>query len=254
MLVFLPCLIFSVLVDASVALSQYGQLALAACAIIIGSGILAYPLCRLLGYSVKTFVPPLMFNNSGNLGMPLMLFAFGEAALAPAVILFLVENTLHFSIGMKILSPRYSLWQIGKIPMVAATVAGILVNLSHVSLPQVLLIPIEMMGQIAIPLMLVALGIRLGCGQVTQLPIGISAAILCPLTGIGALCVLTPWLDLPLLQWQLLVVYSVLPPAVLNYMVAEQFQQEPSKVASIVLIGNLFSFVSLPLVLIYVFS
>ena len=46
-----------------------------------------------------------------------------------------------------------------------------------------------------------------------------------------------------------IVLTTALPPAVLNYMVAEQYQQDPKRVASIVLIGNLMALVSIPITL-----
>ena len=70
---------------------------------------------------------------------------------------------------------------------------------------------------------------------------------MCPLTGIGMAALLSPVLGLDDAQWGLLILFGCLPPAVLNFMVAEQFRQEPGKVASIVLIGNMMSIVFVPL-------
>ena len=60
------------------------------------------------------------------------------------------------------------------------------------------------------------------------------------------------FLNLPPEQFAVLVVFGALPPAVLNYMVAEQYQQDPKRVASIVLIGNLMALVSIPITLSFV--
>ena len=59
--------------------------------------------------------------------------------------------------------------------------------------------------------------------------------------------VLSPLLGLDATQQGLLLVFGSLPPAVLNFMVAEQYRQEPGKVASIVLIGNVVSVFFVPL-------
>ena len=50
-----------------------------------GSGVAAWVLARVTGMQPKTLVPPMMFNNCGNLGLPLAVLAFGELALAPMV-------------------------------------------------------------------------------------------------------------------------------------------------------------------------
>lgn len=56
-------------------------------------------------------------------------------------------------------------------------------------------------------------------------------------------------LDLPDLQYSMLILFGALPPAVLNYMLAERYDQQPRRVASIVLLGNFSSVLVIPLVL-----
>ena len=159
--IFTPALIFHVLSGKDFNLGEYQQLAAAGAVVILGSGLLAWPIARLLNYQVRTFVPPMMFSNSGNMGLPLALFAFGEAALPAAVVLFIVENFLHFSVGMKMMESRSSLLELLKLPMLVATFAGLVVAALHIEIPQIIAIPIEMVGQVAIPLMLFSLGVRL---------------------------------------------------------------------------------------------
>jgi predicted permease len=82
--------------------------------------------------------------------------------------------------------------------------------------------------------------------------VGLAGAILCPVSGILMALVAQFFLHLPPEQFAVLVVFGALPPAVLNYMVAEQYQQDPKRVASIVLIGNLMALVSIPITLSFV--
>ena len=84
--------------------------------VVLGSGLLAWPFARLFGFHSKTFLPPMMFNNSGNMGLPLALFAFGEAALPAAMVLFLVENTLHFTVGNAMLTGHVNPLRLLRLP------------------------------------------------------------------------------------------------------------------------------------------
>ncbi len=252
--IFVPALIFHVLSAKNFHMEEFSYLALVGVLIILGSGLLSWPIARLFNYNVKTFVPPMMFSNSGNMGLPLALFTFGEEVLAAAVVLFIVENTLHFSVGMKLLDPKTALMHILRIPMVLATIAGIAFSFFSWELPDMLSISIEMLAQIAIPLMLFSLGVRLISVDLTDWKIGLTGAILCPLTGLMILLILAPFLDLPQLQYELLILFAVLPPAVLNFMVAEKYQQQAEKVASIVLLGNLMSLIIIPLALFYILN
>ena len=250
--IFVPALIFDVLSSKEFNLAEYDLLAVGGIAVIFCSGLLAWPIARLLNYQFKTFLPPMMFNNSGNMGLPLALFAFGEKALPAAVVLFIIENTLHFSVGIKMLDSRSSIIGILKTPLLIATIAGLLVASMRIEIPDALAIPIEMIGQVSIPLMLFALGVRLIHIDWRGWRIGVVGAILCPISGILIALVIGAVLSLDKAQYAMLVVFGALPPAVLNYMLAERFDQEPEQVASIVMIGNLASMAVIPAVLVFV--
>lgn len=251
---FSPALIFHVLSDQGFELGTYYELAVAAFFVVIFSGLLAWPLARFMGFNVKTFVPPMMFSNSGNIGLPLALFAFGEKALPAAVMLFIVENTLHFSVGMKMMNSKISLLNIIKIPMVLAAILGLSYSLTGWQLPSVISTSVEMLGQVAIPLMLFSLGVRLTSIDLQDWRIGIAGAIICPATGIIIVLLMSPFLSLNELQFGQLLIFGALPPAVLNFMVAEKYQQQPKQVAAIVLMGNLGSLVTIPAVLYFLLN
>ena len=250
--IFVPALIFDVLSGKEFNLGEYQLLAVGGIAVIFGSGLLAWPIARLLNYQFKTFVPPMMFNNSGNMGLPLALFAFGEAALPAAVVLFIIENTLHFSVGIKMLDSRSSISGLLKSPLLIATLAGLVVAVMHIEIPEVVAIPIEMLGQVSIPLMLFALGVRLIHIDWHAWRIGVIGAIVCPLSGVLIALGMGALLSLDTSQYAMLVIFGALPPAVLNYMFAERFNQQPEQVASIVMMGNLASMAVIPTVLVFV--
>lgn len=252
MSVFIPALVFSVMASKNFQIADYQTLIVACTVIIIGSGLVVWPICRLFGISGKTLLPPMMFNNSGNLGVPLFVLAFGESALPIAVILFLTENILHFTLGMYLMNPRTNPLNIVKMPMVLATILGVFWSLNGWHLPVALSVPIDMIGQIAIPLMLFSLGVRMTQVDLKNWKIGALGGILCPLSGLIALMIWNMIAPLNETDFTYLLIFACLPPAVLNYMVAELYQQEPQKVASIVLIGNLFSLLVIPLVLFFV--
>lgn len=247
--VFIPALIFSVLADRDVDLGSYGRLAIGAAVVVIGSGIIAWPIARLLGYRLRTFVPPMMFNNSGNMGLPLAMLAFGEPGLRAAVVLFVVENVLHFTLGTWMLAGRPHPLTLIRMPMLAATLLGLGFNLAGWSLPAPLAEALRMAGEVAIPLMLFALGVRMTGVDLSHWRIAAVGTLVYPLA--GALCALASAAVLGIdgTQSAQLLIFGVLPPAVLNYMLAEQYGQEPEKVASMVLLGNLSSVLVIPAVL-----
>ncbi|WP_148864083.1 AEC family transporter [Marinobacter fonticola] len=251
---FVPMLVFAVLADQKAPLQAYADLAIAGVVIILGSGVLLWPLAKVLNLNMRTFLPPMMFNNSGNMGIPLIVLAFGEEALPAAIVLFIVEMLLHFSIGLRMIDPHTPIWRLLRLPIVAASIAGLAINLGGVPLPQWLLETLNMLGGVCVPLMLFALGVRMLDVDFSAWKMGLLGAVACPASGLILAWPMIAWLDLPPLQIAALWVFAALPPAVLNYIVAEQYRQEPHNVASLVLIGNLGSLVVMPIVLGLVFA
>jgi predicted permease len=236
--VFVPALVFATLAGKSFDLARYQPLALGALIVVLGSGLLAWPLARLMKVEAKTFVPPMMFNNSGNMGLPLAVLAFGEAALPAAVILFLVENLLHFSLGIWLLDHKARLSTLWRLPVMLAALAGLGTSLASIELWPPLLTAIRMVGEISIPLLLFSLGVRLTDASFHTWRIGMAGAALRPLMGMAIAWVAARLLGLDGQHSAMLFLFGALPPAVLNYVFAERYRQEPEKVASIVMIGN----------------
>ncbi len=247
--IFSPALLFSVLADNSFNIMDYQQLALAATFILLGSGIMVLPLVRLLDINVKTFVPPMMFVNVGNMGLSVALFAFGEAGLPAAMLFLIITATLNFTLGIYIVSQNTSWFSLLKMPLVHATLAGLIVSVTQLSVPELLLKPIEMLAACAIPAMLLSLGARLNDIDFTHWKIGLLGAVLRPLSGVLMFLLIRPWFTLTPIQAGGLLIFAMLPPAIVNYVIAEQYQQEPHKVAAIVRFGNVMSFISLPIAL-----
>lgn len=247
--VFCPALIFSVMSAKSFDLPTYSTLAIGALIVVLGSGLILWPLCRLLRVHPKTFLPPMMFNNSGNLGIPLLVLAFGEQALPAAVVLFLVENLLHFTVGIYMLDHRTNPLNVLRMPMIIATIAGLVFSSLDWTLPQAIQVPVDMLGQIAIPLMLFALGVRMTSVDFSNWRLGLWGTLLAPASGLVIVLMLQPILQLEPLQFGYLIMFGALPPAVLNYMMAERYNQEPHQVASLVLLGNMGSLIIIPVVL-----
>ena len=163
------------------------------------------------------------------------------------VAIFTISNLLHFTLGVWIVDHHARFVNLLRNPMVIATFAGFVFALLHPPLPEFLMLALKMTGDAMIPLMLISLGVRLADVSWSSWRLGVIGGLVCPLTGIAMASLLAPVLGLDRPQQGLLLLFGCLPPAVLNFMVAEQYRQEPGKVASIVLIGNVLAIVFVPI-------
>ena len=247
--VLFPALIFSAMAAKDFVILDYLPLLAAGTLMMLGSGAVGWGAARLLGYNPHAFVPPMMFTNTANMGLPLTLFAFGPALLPPAVALFMVSSLLHFTLGIRITAPHASLHGILKGPMLWAMLVGVLMSLLQLSLPPWLGVSLKMLGDAAIPLGLFTLGVGFASFRVERWSIGIVGALLCPLSSLLVIWPLLGVLDLAPAERGLLLLYAALPPAVMNYIFADRYQQDPGLVSAIVVGGNVASLLFVPLAL-----
>jgi len=244
-----PLLVYSALAARDFVLAEHLLLLAGGCALILGSGLLAWPLARALGVAPRTLVPVVMFNNSGNMGLPLALLAFGPAHFGAAVALFAIGNLLHFSLGARLTSQAARTRDLLLSPLMVATALGFASALTGLRPPPVLLSGMKLLGDAMLPMMLFALGVRLTSLTRAGLGLGLLGAVARPVIGL--------LLALPL-AWALglqgeargqLLLFAALPPAVIQYLLAERYQQEPAKVAAMILLGNALALLFVPLAL-----
>ncbi len=249
---FCPLLVFTALSGRDFNLADNGVLILAGFLIALGSGLLAWPAARMLGHDPRSFVPPMMYNNCGNMGLPLALLAFGPTGLPSMIALFMACNLVFFSVGIKILESGKehidnSPFSFLASPMMISIIAGTAFSLADLSVPPPLFNAMKMMGDASIPMMLFALGIRMLDVNLASWKIGLTGAAFCPLAGLAVAFLLEFVLPLTERQRGLMYLFAALPPAVFCFMMAEQYRQEPDRVAAIVLLGNLASLLFVPL-------
>ena len=247
MTILAPALVFSALASKEFDVRANLLLMIGCVGVVLGSGLLAWPVAKLLRVDFRTFGPSMMFNNCGNMGLPLAVLAFGQAGFSAMVALFTISNLIQFTFGTWLMDHRARFGNLLRNPMVGATIVGFVFALTHPPMPEWMKVGIRLIGDALIPMMLLSLGVRLAEVRWDDWHLGVIGGIVCPLAGLAAALALAPLLGLDETQRGLLILFSVLPPAVLNFMVAEQFRQEPGKVASIVLIGNVMAVIFIPL-------
>ncbi|MEW7974860.1 MAG: AEC family transporter [Candidatus Thiodiazotropha endolucinida] len=252
MQLFVPALLFYVLSEKIPDTQEWKTIAWGALMIIIVSGIVSFPLTRLLGMRPRVLLPSMMFSNAGNLGLPLAALAFGDQLLPLAVVAFVVSISLHFSLGIWLVSGRVHPTELLRNPVFLATLAGVMANAFDWHTPSILMPGLVMLSEVAIPLMLVSLGVRLIHIELRYWRAGLSGALLCPLSGLIGAWVAIIWLQPNEQMREILLLFSILPPAVMNYLLAESYHQSPQEVAAMVAFGNLASLIVIPIALAFI--
>src|SRR5207245_4795940 len=105
-----PLLVFTSLAGGDFQLQGNAAFVAGGVAVILVSGLIAWPIALLARVSPRTFVPPMMFNNCGNMGLPLAVLAFGRPGLAAMVLLLVASTLLQCTLGRRIVS-RHAEWK-----------------------------------------------------------------------------------------------------------------------------------------------
>ncbi|WP_439154067.1 AEC family transporter [Yoonia sp.] len=247
-----PCLIFVALMKTEIDPEALAALSLASLAayVFVMSG--SFALVKLARLDVPTYLAPLVFGNTGNLGLPLALFAFGDIGLGYAVVVFAVMAILSFTIGIWIVAGGGSLKRVVQEPLVAATVLGAVFLWQGWETPVFLTNALELIGQMAIPMMLITLGVavaRLETRAMTQ-AVWLSAAKLLICLGAGWASARLFGLD-PVAA-AVLIVQVATPVAVTSYLLAEKYGADAQPVAGLVVASTLLAVLALPVILAFV--
>ncbi|MFK7994951.1 MAG: AEC family transporter [Granulosicoccus sp.] len=247
----MPALLFHTLANSTVPVSSLGSMAVATLlvhAVFGGAMVLGLRLARKDWRLCVAHV----VGNTGNLGLPVCFLAFGEEGLAYAMTFFAVQCFLLFSLGDTIIARRTDLQRIARSPVLHSVWLGVLCRFLDIELPQIALQTLQLLGQMVIPIMLITLGVSLAGMRASQLPatilwsgfrtvvaltIGLSVAELLGLTGIAR---------------GVLIIETVVPVAVFNYLLAVKHGVDSSEVSGLILVTHLAAIAYLPFVLAFV--
>ena len=249
-----PCLIISAFNDADIDVGRLGAIAAAAVtvmAIMLAAGTL---LLRILRLRTTTFLPSLLFANTGNMGLPLCLFAFGETGLALGLTVFLVVFSLHMSAGILLVAGHGRVYELLKQPVLWATAIALFLVLGNTELPVWLANTSRLLGGFTIPLMLLTLGVSLADLKVEEWRHSLGFSLVRVLGGFFLGVGVAAAFGLEGVERGVLILQSSMPVAVFNYLLAMRYGREPGEVAGMVVMSTLVSFALLPLIVAFVLS
>ncbi len=155
----MPCLIFVALMQTDIAPAALGTIFLASVVAYGALTLLFWGLVSVGKLDRATYLAPLIFGNTGNLGLPIALFGFGQAGLGYAVVIFAIMAVWSFTFGIWLVSGAGSPLRVLKEPMVGGTLLGALFLWQGWETPDWLTHGLELIGQMGIPLMLITLGV-----------------------------------------------------------------------------------------------
>jgi predicted permease len=249
-----PCLVFSTLTALRVELGALGQMVVATLTGFAVLAVFGMAALRVMNLPFNTYLPSVMLPNTGNMGLPLSLFAFGEPGLALAIVVFAISALLQFTVGAGIAAGHANWQALLRMPLLHAVALAVLVLALEIPVPNWVANTTDLLGGMVIPLMLMTLGVSLSKLRVKSLrrSLMLSLVRLVPGAIVGLAVGWAFGLDPVALG--VLAIQCAMPVAVFNYLFAQLYRREPEEIAGAVVLSTLLSFLTLPLLLYYILS
>ncbi|RPF54328.1 AEC family transporter [Aquisalibacillus elongatus] len=198
------------------------------------------------------------FMNAGNYGAPVILFTFGEEAFTYAIVFMSIQTIIMNVFGVYYASRggyefRYAVYAVLKMPATYAIILGIALNLLEVELHSSLTEMVNFMSAVALPLMMVGLGMQLANISFKEFETGkvmLGSAlklIVMPVIAVG-LVALLPVSDL---LGKVIIIQAAMPAAATTTMFALEFKARPDLVSSVTLMTTVLSVITISVLLIF---
>ena len=244
-----PCLVFSSLVSYEIQFAEAVEMIAAttvAIACMAGVSAIVLGVARI---PLNTFLAPLTFGNTGNMGIPLCYFAFGEAGLSLAICVFAVTSVLHFTVGQVIWSGRAGWGDVVKTPLVWAVVLALIMMATGWGVSSWLTRTTSLLGSFTVPLMQLTLGVSLARLGVVRPGRSLALALVKLFVGISVGLGVAGLFDLEGVAAGVLILSCAMPAAVFNYMFAVRYERSPGDVASLVVVSTLLAALAVPVLM-----
>jgi predicted permease len=249
-----PCLIIGKLTEVQLSVALIKDVSLAWLAVMAVNLAGAWMLCKSSKMDPRTYMLPIVYGNTGFVGLPLALFAFGPEGLAIALIIFAIMIMSHFTLGVAYLTRHSMILSLLKAPVFYAVILAIVLVMFDLTLPKWLHNTVSILGGFPVPLMLITLGVSLSQLRVRDFPMSLRIACGRLALGFVAGLVIAELLSLEGVVRGVVIVQATMPLALFNYLLAHQYKREPAQIAGSVVLSTLISFATLPLLIWYVLT
>ncbi len=248
--IFIPCLTFTAIMESKVEAGALGTAAVATLIQMASGLLLGWAALRAVGWGQRReLLMPIAFVNAANLPFPLLIANFGNEGLSQGVICYTVTNLVIFSAGIAILHGGGRMREGIREPALWATVIAIVLRALHVRIPDLAMRVPRLAGLAAVPLMIFIFGDSLARTRLTAMKEAVFATVMRYATGAAGLAAVLALFHPQGTLRKVLILYALLPSAMINVILADRAGRDSRSVASAILLTTIAGIVILPLVL-----
>ncbi len=245
----MPCLVFSSLTRLNVSLPAFGEMVGAYAIVMLCFFLIGLVVIKTLKVPAHTYLPIFTSSNTGNMGLPLCLFAFGSEGLAFGVCIFILSSIYSFTVGWSIYAGRLAADVLYNNPLIYAVALALLFMLTNTNPPDWLANTTELISGLAIPLMLISLGVAIADLRVRRTGKIVIISFIKLLAGFIVGYAVGNIFGMEGSARGVLIIGAAMPIAVHNYMFAQRFARNSDDTAGMIVISTILSLATLPLLM-----
>lgn len=249
-----PALAFTSMFEKQIILNDALKVWASALIIMFGCGIIAWIVFTVMKQKHSGLYMPISVMNTVSIPFPIIYLTFGTEGLFAAVLFYIPNALLIYSLGIFIAAKKHwknSIKEIFKVPLIYAALLGLSLNLLRIDVPELIMGPLKFIGIMAIPLVLLILGHNLSKVKISSFPTTFLASFL--RMGVGLLLGIftVNIFDLTGILRAVVILNSAMPAAVFSSILATKYKNEADLVSSVVFVTTVISLVTIPLLLVF---
>ena len=245
-----PALAFSSIYENQIILNDVISIAITATAVVLGILLIAFVTFKLFRIKHRALYLPMMFGNTGYLGYPVIMFAYGLAGFSRAVLYVIIFDLLFYTIGIYVSTKKSNIKEIFRLPLIYAVIAALIIKYLNVNLPSLIIQPISTLGLITVPVALIVLGCQLSSIKSKSISYGLLGSAY--RIGLGFLIsvIVVSLLGTTGVTKNVIIVEGAMPAAVMSLIITSKYSKKDAPLtASIVFVSTVLSILTIPLVL-----
>jgi hypothetical protein len=248
----LPALAFVSIFNQEIVLLDAAKVWASALIVSLGCGAAGWLLFKALKTRHSSLYLPISFPNTVNIPFPIVSLAYGPAGLFGATLYYIPNIILMYSAGVFVAagkSWRDNLKTVLKVPTIYTAILALLLNFYHISVPSLIMKPLDFIGGMVTPAVVLTLGFSLSKVKITSFPITLWSSFIRLGGGLVIGLLMVYFFHITGIMRSVVVLMSAMPAAVNTYTIAAKYKNEPELVASVVMVTTVISLVLIPFLL-----
>ena len=248
----LPVLAFVSILNQQIVMLDAVKVWAAAVMVSLGCAAAGWLLFKALKSRHSGLYLPISLPNTVNIPFPIVSLAYGPAGLFIATLYYIPNIFLIYTAGVFIAAGknwRDNLIAVLKVPTFYAVILALLFNAGKINVPSLIMSPLDFIGGMVTPALVLTLGFSLSKVKITSLPVTLSSSFIRLGVGLAIGLAIVYFFDITGITRSVVVLMSAMPSAVNTYTIAAKYKNEPELVASVVMVTTILSLVMIPFLL-----